>query len=187
VCCQVLEQARFSIRGDMLCVLSGAGAGEVQYPRWHVCVVRCSSRWGSVSMVTCCVCCQVLEQARFSIRGDMLYVLSGAGAGEVQYPWWHVVCVVRCWSRRGSVSVVTCCMCCQVLEQARFSIRGDMFPEVERTCLFVGELARYGREWRLHLPDTLNNILVTWPTLFLFFLIIFQYNWLWLASFCFFH
>jgi len=51
--------------------------------------------------------------------------------------------------------------CYQVLEQARFSIRGDMFPEVERTCLFVGELARYGREWRLHLPDTLNNILVT--------------------------
>ncbi|XP_052220538.1 nucleoporin NUP188-like [Dreissena polymorpha] len=47
----------------------------------------------------------------------------------------------------------------QCLEMARFSLCPETFLEVERTCVFVGELATYSREWRLHLPETLNKIL----------------------------
>ncbi|XP_053381028.1 nucleoporin NUP188-like isoform X2 [Mercenaria mercenaria] len=49
----------------------------------------------------------------------------------------------------------------QCLEIARFSLSSDMFREVEKTCLFVSHLANFSREWRLHLPESLNKILLS--------------------------
>ncbi|XP_052790535.1 nucleoporin NUP188-like isoform X2 [Mya arenaria] len=49
----------------------------------------------------------------------------------------------------------------QCLECSRFNLKPEIFEEVERTCVFVGQLANYSREWRLHLPEPLNKILTS--------------------------
>ncbi|KAL4219660.1 hypothetical protein ACF0H5_022232 [Mactra antiquata] len=47
----------------------------------------------------------------------------------------------------------------QCLELSRFGLNHEVFNEVENTCLFVSYLSNYSREWRLHLPESLNKIL----------------------------
>lgn len=49
----------------------------------------------------------------------------------------------------------------QCLEMARYSLLDEVFQEVEMTCMFVGQLANFNRDWRLHLPESLNKILVS--------------------------
>ena len=49
----------------------------------------------------------------------------------------------------------------QCLESVRVNLRTACLLEAEETCRFLHQMAHYRREWRLHLPDVLNKLMVS--------------------------
>ena len=48
----------------------------------------------------------------------------------------------------------------QTIENIRIDLARGSLEEVEETCHFLSRLSLYRREWRLHLPQVLNRLMV---------------------------